>query len=234
MVQIAVIDDDAAERARIRACLDYITEKQDTEFSVSEFCDGVSFLGTYLPIYDIVLMDIEMPVMDGIETARQLRQIDNTVVLMFITRMTQCAVKGYEVDALDFIVKPIDKYGFALKMSRAIERSAVRYDNNLLLRVDGEIISIRLNSVKYVETAGHYAVYHTFDGEYREYSTLKNVEKRVGGNFARCNSCYLINLKCVSGVRKNSVVIGKEELPISRPKKHSFLSALTAFMGGGG
>ena len=138
------------------------------------------------------------------------------------------------MDALDFIVKPIDEYGFALKMDRALSRLSASANDNLLLRVDGEFVSIRLGTLQYVETDGHYLVYHTPDGDYREYASLKSAAKRLGGNFVRCNSCYLVNLRFVTGVSRNKVLIAGAELPISRPKKKSFMEALTAFMGGAG
>lgn len=234
MIQVAIVDDNAKERKHLRDCLDYITEKDGTLFSVREFASGEDFLGAYTPVYDIVLMDIEMTGIDGVETARHLRRVDETVVLVFVTRMTQFAVRGYEVDALDFLVKPVGKFSFALKMSRAIARAAVRGDNLLMLRIDGELTSIRLNTLKYVESDGHYVVYHTLEGDYREYASLKSVEDRVGENFVRCNSGYLVNLRYVTGVKKNTVVIDKDELQISRPKKVSFLSALTKYLSGGG
>ena len=194
--------------------------------------DALNKVGQLKP--DVITSDIEMPGMDGVETARNLRKIDKNVILLFVTRMTQYACRGYEVEALDFIVKPVDKYSFALKIARAVSRSAARYGNTLMFRVDGEYVSIRLNMLKYVETDGHYVVYHTFDGLFREYASLKSVEKRLGENFVRCNSCYLVNLRFVTGVRKNNVVIDGEELPISRPKKQEFMNALVAFIGGGG
>lgn len=233
MVHIAIVDDDPTERARIIESLDYITKKNGTEFKTTEFSDGNSFLGTYTPGYDIVLMGIEMPGIDGLETARKLRAIDKTVLLMFVTRIAKLAVNGYEVDALDFIVKPIDKYGFALKMSRALSRLSATVNENLFLRVDGEFISIRLGTLQYIETDGHYLIYHTPDGAYREYASLKSAEKKVGRNFVRCNSCYLVNLYYVTGVSKNKVHIAGQELPISRPKKKSFMDAFTSFIGGG-
>ena len=232
MIHVAVVDDDAEERRRIKEYLDGISAKRGIEFSVREFTDGSSFIGTYTPEYDIVLMDIEMPGMNGLESARQLRSLDTAVIIIFVTRMANLAAKGYEVDALDFIVKPIDSYAFSLKISRALSRVASSADK-ILLRIDGEIRCIKANTLRYIETDGHYVIYHTSDGTLKEYASLKSVEKKVGPNFARCNSCYLVNLRFVTSVRKNSVIVGGDELPMSRPKKHSFLEALTSFVGGG-
>lgn len=185
MVHIALVDDDAEERKIVKESLDYITEKLGTKFTVTEFTDGSSFLGTYTPGFDIVLMDIEMPGIDGLETAKKLRAIDKTVLLMFVTRMARLAASGYEVDALDFIVKPIDKYGFALKMSRALSRLSATMNDNLFIRVDGEFVSIRMGTLQYVETDGHYIIYHTPDGVYREYASLKSAEKKSRTEFCK-------------------------------------------------
>lgn len=114
MVSIAIVEDNEKERAYIRSCLDEISKQEEIPLHVEEFSSGTAFLGNYQPVYDIVLMDIEMPVMNGMETARMLRKIDETVLLLFVTNMSQYAVQGYDVDALDFIVKPINPYSFAI------------------------------------------------------------------------------------------------------------------------
>ena len=114
MLQIAIVEDDPSERERIRECL-RLMEDDDISFAVREFETGVSFLDQYQPEYDIVLMDIEMPGIDGLKTARELRRMDGEVILIFVTNMAQFALYGYEVDALDFILKPINRYSFSLK-----------------------------------------------------------------------------------------------------------------------
>ena len=182
MIHVAVVDDDAEERRRIKEYLDGISAKRGIEFSVREFTDGSSFIGTYTPEYDIVLMDIEMPGMNGLESARQLRSLDTAVIIIFVTRMANLAAKGYEVDALDFIVKPIDSYAFSLKISRALSRVASSADK-ILLRIDGEIRCIKANTLRYIETDGHYVIYHTSDGTLKEYASLKSVEKKSGPQF---------------------------------------------------
>ena len=80
----------------------------------------MDFLEAYRPDFDLVFLDIELPLLNGIETARRLRELDSVVALVFITNMEQYAVNGYEVDALDFVVKPINYYRFSSMMRKAL------------------------------------------------------------------------------------------------------------------
>lgn len=233
MISIAIVEDDKNERSLIKECLDYYMENKDIALSVSEFSGGLDFMGGYKPVYDIVLMDIEMPGMNGIDLARALRKIDKSVILIFVTNLAQYAVQGYEVEALDFILKPINKFSFALKLDRAIARTTKRKDDVFQIKSGGETLSVQTASVKYVEVSAHYVVYHTTDGDFTEYNTLKEVEKKINKDFfARCNRCYLVNLRYVGSVKKDTVFIGKDELIISRPQKKAFLSAFSEFLGG--
>ena len=104
MIRIAMVEDSPEERKRIRECLSYMEETENLTFSVTEFPTGNAFLANYHYEYDIVLMDINLPGINGLETARQLRRMDSAVILIFVTNLVQYAVSGYEVDALDFIV----------------------------------------------------------------------------------------------------------------------------------
>ncbi len=97
----------------------------------------------------------------------------------------------------------------------------------------GDVFGLQAASIKYIEVRGHYVVYHTTEGEYSEYITLKNAEDKIGMScFVRCNRCYLVNLRYVDAIRRDYVIIGKDELLISRPQKKNFLSAFSEFLGG--
>ena len=98
VIRVAIVEDDREARESLRACLGWIAEKDRQQFRVSEFPSGTAFLGNYEPDYDLVFMDIQMPGMNGMETARALRKMDASVLLIFVTNMAQYAIAGYEVD----------------------------------------------------------------------------------------------------------------------------------------
>ena len=233
MIRIAIVEDERRERAHLRDCLAYMAEKEQLEFDIVEFGSGAAFLGGYQPVYDIVLMDIELPSINGMETAKALRRLDSFVLLVFVTNMVQYAVSGYEVDALNYILKPVNRFDFALKMNKAISRTAKRTEESVQIRAGKDLYMLPVAAIRYLEVDGHYIVYHTTEGDYSEYITLKEAEKKLNKPyFVRCNRCYLVNLKYVSAVRDDVVQVGRDELLISRPQKKAFLNALAVFIGG--
>jgi len=96
-----------------------------------------------------------------------------------------------------------------------------------------DVYTTSIASIRYLEVNGHYIIYHTTEGDYSEYITLKEAEQKISKDFfVRCNRCYLVNLKYVSSVQDDMVCVGKDELPISRPQKKAFMNALAVFIGG--
>ena len=122
MIQIAIADDDAVFLAKIEKYVRKYQEENNTDIQLTTFSDAKELIEGYHPVYDIVILDIEMPGMNGMEAAEKIRQTDENVVLMFITNMIQYAIRGYSVGALDFVMKPVNYYTFSLKLTRAIGR----------------------------------------------------------------------------------------------------------------
>jgi len=233
MILVAMAEDRPEERTRLKECLKYVESTEGVLFEVREFTTGLEFIGQYEPGYDIVFMDIEMPGMNGMDAARALRKIDSEVLLIFVTNLAQYAISGYEVDALDFILKPINKFSFAIKMKRALSRLTVQKDDFIRVKTDGETKNVRVAGIRYVDVDGHYVVYHTAEGDVTEYSTLKEAVAKIDKNyFVNVHRSCVVNLHYVSSVAKDEVVVGDERLAISRPQKKAFLQAMSEFMGG--
>lgn len=234
MLNIAIVDDEAAEREHIRRCLDYVAEVRGVEFYANEFDSADSFLMRYESTYDIVFMDIEFPSgQDGMSAAQELRKMDDTVVLIFVTNMAQLAVQGYAVDALDFIVKPIDKHTFLLKMTRALGRVVRRRQECIMVRAEGEAVRLRTHLIRYLEVDGHYVIYHSREGTFSEYISLSAAEKKLNDPaFYRCDRGCLVNMRFITQIGRDTCTVDGEELDIARKQRSQFLRAYAGFLNG--
>lgn len=235
MIRIAVAEDSAAERERLSLYLRRYARENDCDFDIEFYENGAEIVSAYRPGIDILLLDIEMPVLDGMRTARILREKDRRVVIVFVTNLAQYAVQGYEVEALDFIVKPLEWSVFAFRMTRILSRLKRRQSEaaqSIAVRADdGSVRRIDIPDLMYVDVNHHTLSYHTVGGVYSERSTMREAEKSLlPHGFCRCNQCYLVNLRYVTAVDDEQVSVGGEQLRISRSKKKELMKALSEYM----
>lgn len=233
MVKVAVVDD---EQKELDILCDFFKKLQSEvceEIMVRTFTSGEEVLAGYDDSFDMICLDIDMSGKTGMEAAREIRRKDEQVIILFITNMAQMAIQGYEVRALDFIVKPVSYYSFSMKLRGAVNIIKKRKKRNILLQTAGGIQKISTDQLYYAEVNGHYLSYHTLQGVFKQKASLKELEDKLEGlSFKRCNNCYLVNLKYVDCVNKDDIRIAGEWLKISRPRKREFLQALANYMGG--
>lgn len=233
MIKVGIVDDEQKERDTLREFFHRLQKENHEEIMVQEYSDGESLMEQYDFSCDLICLDIELGGKSGIDTAKEIRKIDENVILIFITNMAQLAIRGYEVQALDFIVKPISYYPFSIKMRSVINLVNSRKNINIVLTIPGGIQKISTDQLYYTEVNGHYLYYHTSNGIFKQKASMKELEDKLEGlSFKRCNNCYLINLKYVDSVNKDDVQIAGEWLKISRSRKREFLQALANYMGG--
>ena len=231
---IAIVEDNPAEAETLRSYFSRMSSELGEPFQVNLFQNGREFLSAYQPIYDLVLMDIHLPDLNGMHVAKCLRKIDRNVVLIFVTSMARYAAEGYEVDALDFIVKPVSYPTFTLKIKRSLSKCASSQDRELLISITDGVYRTSASRIKYVEVIDHSLVYHTTDGVLNSYGNLKDVEAKLNSpQFIRCNRCYLVNLAFVRAIHGSTLIVDGDALQISRPKRNIVLDALNNYLGGG-
>ena len=134
MIHAVIVEDDKQAASKLNDFLRLYFDKRNLSFHVTIYSNAVDFLSDYSYKYDVVFMDIEMPLMNGMEAAKRLRELDHNVCLIFVTNMMQYAVKGYEVDAIGYIVKPIDYFVFDVNMNKVVDRLAKKQSEEILLR----------------------------------------------------------------------------------------------------
>lgn len=230
---IALVEDSPTEAETIQEYFRRFGADNAVEIDVKWFPKGEAFLLNYQPVYDLVLMDINLPAMNGMDTATRLRRLDSSVALIFITSMARYAIRGYEVDAMDFLLKPVSYPIFCTRIQRALRKSRQEQTQTLLINMSDGVYRISSSRIKYVEVTDHYLVYHTTEGNLNTYGKLKDVEEKLDKTqFIRCNRCYLVNLAYVRAIRGYTLVVDGDELQISRPKRTAVMEALNDYLGG--
>ncbi len=235
MIKIAIVEDSPSASDKLLEYLDVYARKSGEAFESVVFRDAISFLTGYKSIYDIVFMDIELPHLDGMAAAEKLRRLDKKILLVFVTNMAQFAVKGYEVDAFDYLVKPVGYNNFELKLKKAIALIRLNSDVVVINKTSG-MLRIPAREIRFIESSGHKIVYHTDDGEMTSSGdSLSELEEKLKpSGFLRCNNCYLVNFRHILSVRGYVITIyGGEELQISRPRKKNFMIELADWLGKG-
>lgn len=231
MIRIAIIEDDSRDLEQIREFLSHYEAEHSVSFSVASFQEPVKFLTEYRSNYDLVFMDIELPSFNGVDAARRLREMDPVVALVFITNMEQFAVNGYEVDALDFVVKPINYYRFSSMMNKVLRSIAMRGEKVVFVRSASRITRLPISQLYYVEVRDHLLIFHSSQGNLESWGKLSTIEQElVDYNFIRCNSSYLVNLRHIISVDGDTVNVGGDSLPISQRRRKAFYSCVTQYL----
>lgn len=233
-IRVAVVDDDPVSSQRITGYLERYSQEQGESFESMVFTSGQDFIDRYSPMYDILLLDIQMKPIDGIEVARQVRRKDQSVVIVFITSAPQYAISGYEVGALSYLLKPLPWFAFSQELKRSIAQVRGRIEKSIIVGEAGKSARVVMKDIVYVESVRHTSVMHTLSDVFTLNTSLKDIQGRLDDQgFFRSNSCYLVNMAHVVGIEdQESIMSTGERLRISRPRKKAFLQALASYIGG--
>ena len=235
MIKVAIVEDDERDFLILRNFLEQYGKDGGEAFDICRFQNAFDFVSDYVPEYDIIFFDIEMPRMNGMEGARRIRKIDAGVAIVFVTNMAQYAVQGYEVDAIDFLVKPIIYTGFAEKLRRAINFSVGRRSTPVLVCTEeGAYIRILCSDVCYIEKDKNYVLYHCRDGHvYRKREQLHKVsEMFCKHGFAYINSGCIVNFFDIRQLTQTSLTVCGIELPLARRRRQEFVAEYMRWLGG--
>lgn len=230
MINIAIVEDEDGAAATLEGYIKQYGKDKNIDFGITRFPNAVVFIEGYKAGFDLIFMDIRMPYMSGMDAAKLLRKNDPLVPIIFITSLAQYAIEGYSVNAIDYIIKPIEYNEFVLKFTRALGRMKLSDMKSTLVRTKDGIIKVRVSEIRYLESLNHNVAYHMGGGKTHVCrSSLTAAEAALGDDFVRCNSCYTVNLAFVQQVKGFTVTVDGEELTISQPRKKKFMQALEDF-----
>ncbi len=232
-MRIAIVEDDGATQQMLADYIDRYFEHDSKRYSIAVFSDGDEIVERFHADYDLILLDIQMQRMDGLKTAEYIRKLDENVYLIFVTNLAHYAIQGYAVNALDFVLKPVNYYmleQLLLKVERLLSKKGKCY---VTLPTDQGLMRIDAAQIYFIEYVNRQLIIHSEKGKYHMRDTLRNLEEMLEKyGFFRCNSCYLVNLAYVEQVDREGLMLMGEKLTISRPRYKPFMEALTKYIGG--
>lgn len=232
LISVAIAEDEDIFATTITSYLKRFAKENGEQIRITRFTDGYAVVDGYRGGFDIILMDIEMGLMNGMEAAEHIRKVDDEVTIIFITNMAQYAIKGYAVQAMDYILKPVTYTAFAETLKKAVGRLQRKQENYISVSYRDGMVKLRSSDITFVESQGHRLTFHTETDSYETtVYTMKDVEERLRpSGFLRASSGTLVNLNRVTGTKNGFVRVGEQYLPISRGRKNEFMAALVSNM----
>ncbi len=221
MIHIAVCDDEKYDFFR----------RKNMETVIWQFSNGKELLESDKTI-DILFLDIQMKEMNGMETARILRSRKFKGFLIFITVLKEMVFDSFEVQAYDYLVKPIEKKQFEKTMERLFSSMQDASQANLLVQRGYESSIIPFDEIVYCEIIDRKVYLHLVSSEIIDYyDRIENLERRLDGRFFRCHRSFLINLKYLKSYKnKTAYMENGKEIPVSRLRSKEFSGVILQYM----
>lgn len=234
MYYIAICDDDREFLVELREHLRKYEAETGRDFHISEFRDGSALLDGYETDFDLIFLDIKMAEMDGLKTAEELRKRDKEAGLFFLTSLPQYVWKGYEYNALNYLLKPI-RYGrLKMELDRFFARWQGREEPCISFSNDAGKYKVPYKNLRYAETSRRNVLFHFGDQSQVVYKSMKEVAAllETRRQFARCHASFIVNMAYIKSVENLTAVLTTgEHIPISQPKRKEFMAKLADFWG---
>lgn len=218
MLNIAICDDELIEIEYLTSLVQEWAKANKTSVNISGFVSAEAFLFKYEEdkSFDILLLDIQMKAMDGIELAEKIRETNNSVQIVFITGFSDYISKGYDVSALHYLIKPVEKEKLSEVLSKACD-NLKKEEKFILLSVDNESFKINLKDIIYIEAFGHSSCVACENKEYNTKLSISDISKILDNSFVQCHRSYIANLQHISRITKTDAVFDNgKSVPVSR------------------
>lgn len=233
MIRILIAEDDPGCAQQLKSFIQDFGQETGRTFQITHYDNGEDLVENYKPEFELILLDIDMPFMDGMTAAGYIRDMDPEVVIIFVTNLPQYAIQGYSVNAMDYILKPLSYFSFSQRLTRALRYVRKRETSYITVMVKGGTLKIEIGDIYYIEWLGRQLLLHTRSGIHASYTLLREMETTLADKgFVRCNKGYLVNLAHVEGIQNSCVIVHGESLLISRSRKVAFRASLDDYVRG--
>lgn len=215
--RVAICDDSLTDAVFVQELLHNWAAERQVAIQAEVFPSAESFLFRYTEDkeFDILLLDIEMGAMDGVTMAKQVRRDNETVQIVFITGYSDYIAEGYEVAALHYLMKPVNREKLFAVLDRAVEKRR-QNERCLNLKMPGEMVRLPFYEIRYLDVHQNYVTVHGKD-DYTVKRPLGEFEGELDERFCRVGRAMILNLQYVQRVTKTQVVLSDGTvLPLPR------------------
>ena len=234
MYRALVVEDEPEEARRLSEYVRRYGESHGEAFQITWLKSAMDMLSDK-GHYDLVLLDIDLPGISGMEAAQLMRVYDETTPIIFVTNLAKFAVKGYEVGATGFIVKPVTWGNLSMNLDRALRVIKQNSGRSVMVPTEDGVRVVPFSSIVYIEVTGHKLTYHLESGEEVEArGSLGQVEEELdGAPIVRVAKSCLANMDKISFIRPQTLqMVTGEQLHVSRTRKREVMDAVTDYLGG--
>lgn len=214
---IAICDDNTADRKYISDMVFEWAHGTGNTINVVMFESAENFMSCYADRndYDILLLDVEMGEMNGVDMAKKLRRQDAAVQIVFITGYSDYITEGYDVAALHYLMKPVKKEKLFVVLDRAVQKLA-KNEKMLNMEIGGELVRIPVYQIRYADVMANYVTVHASQ-DYTFKMTLGELQKELDERFFRVSRSCIVNLTQISRVTKTLIKLADgSEIPLPR------------------
>lgn len=235
MLRVALVEDSQEEADALVGHLERYGRARNVRMTVARFSNAMEFMNAR-QVFDLVFLDIDLPGINGMELAGLIRVYDTEVAIIFVTNLAQFAVRGYEVNALDFVLKPVSYFNFAMRMDKVARLMRRRSDGHVVIETREQTHVVSFDDLVYVAVSNHKLSYRVsgINGLLESRGSLKAMEARLAdGPFVLISSSCLVNMNYVRSYHGASLLLTNgEELYFSRPKRREATEKIAAYYGG--
>lgn len=232
-MNIAICDDEKIVRLQIKGLIE--KQKADGNLELYETGEELLAVGKH---FDVVLLDIQMEGMNGIDTARALREQNEETVLIFITGIKEYVFDAFDVAAFHYLLKPIEENKFMEVFDRAVKEAEKRKEKGqkqLFIKTRQRNITLEQKNILYIENRGRKAEIHTVDETIEIYAAMIELEKQLGGEFYRCHRGYLVNMAYITEYSNDSIRLSDgESIYLAKEKYNEFVKEYMRYLRNGG
>ncbi|ENY8963928.1 LytR/AlgR family response regulator transcription factor [Clostridioides difficile] len=217
MIKIAICEDEKEQQELLKRYINQIFDVLSVKCRLEVFNSGEELLERYSKDTDILLLDIQMGQINGIDTARKVRVLDDKVEIIFITALIEYALEGYEVRAYRYLIKPVKYNNLKDTIINCIKEVDIK-NKYIVVKVQGSQTKLNVNEIAYIEVQKETITIHTLNEVYKINGTMSNIEKEIDcSRFFRCHKSFLVNLEHVKSIKQYVAILeNSKEVPVSR------------------